>query len=109
MKWPLSMSFAKLTSRTADAGQARFTMPGPGLLSPDRRYFWRVRARDDKGLWGTWSENWNFVPRGPAPPLDVNLQFDSERNRGVLHWSPNPRGRKPVAYRVYASDEKASP
>ena len=106
MKWPLSMSFAKLTSRTADAGQARYTLPGPGLLNPDRTYFWRVRAQDDKGVWGTWSETWSFVPRGPAPPLDVTLQFDSARTRGVLRWSPNPKGRKPVAYRVYASDEK---
>ncbi len=29
MKWPLSMSFAKLISRTADAGQARYTLAGP--------------------------------------------------------------------------------
>ncbi len=43
MKWPLSMSFAKLISRTADAGQARYTLPGPGLLNPDTEYFWRVR------------------------------------------------------------------
>ncbi len=106
MKWPLSMSFAKLASRTADAGQARFTLPVPGLLSPDRKYFWRVRAQDSDGVWGAWSETWSFVSRAPAPPLDVTLQFDSARNRGVLRWSPNPKGRKPVAYRVYASDEK---
>ncbi len=106
MKWPLSMSFAKLISRTADAGQARYTLPGPGLLNPDTEYFWRVRAQDDKGVWGPWSPTWSFTPRGPAPPRDVSLEFDRERNRGVLRWAPNPLGRKPVAYRVYASDEK---
>ena len=106
MKWPLSMSFAKLISRTADAGQARYTLPGPGLLNPDTQYFWRVRAQDDKGVWGPWSPTWSFTPRGPAPPRDVRLEFDRERNRGVLRWAPNPLGRKPVAYRVYASDEK---
>jgi hypothetical protein len=100
------MSFAKLTSRTADAGKARYTAPSPGLLNPDHRYFWRVRAQDDKGVWGAWSETWSFVPRGPAPPRDVTLQFDNERIRGVLRWSPDPKGRKPVAYRIYASDEK---
>ena len=57
----------KLISRTADAGQARYTLPGPGLLNPDRSYFWRVRAQDNKGVWGTWSDTWSFVPRGPAP------------------------------------------
>ena len=106
LRWPLSMSFAKLVSRTADAGQARYTLAGPGLLSPDRRYFWRVRAQDDKGVWGDWSETWSFVPRGPAPPVEVTVQLDSERSRGILRWSPSASGRKPVAYRVYASDEK---
>jgi hypothetical protein len=49
MKWPLSMSFYKLISRTADAAKekdqtsgkeritvrARYTVPQPGLLTPD--------------------------------------------------------------------------
>jgi hypothetical protein len=106
MKWPLSMSFAKLISRTPDAGQSRYTLPGPGLLNPGTNYFWHVRARDDKGVWGSWSPTWKFTPQGPVPPLDVRLEFDRERNRGVLHWAPNPLGKKPAAYRVYASDEK---
>jgi hypothetical protein len=106
MKWPHSMSFAKLISRTTDAGRTEYTLPGPGLLNPDTEYFWRVRAQDDKGVWGPWSPTWSFAPRGPAPPRDVSLEFDREPSRGVLRWAPNPQGRKPVAYRVYASDEK---
>jgi hypothetical protein len=106
MKWPLSMSFVKLISRTPDAGQARYTLPGPGLLNPDQEYFWRVRAQDDKGVWGPWSAKWRFTPRGPAPPSQVTFQLDAARSRGVLRWTPNPLGRKPVRYRVYASDEK---
>ena len=106
MKWPLSMSFAKLISRTADAGQARYTLPGPGLLNPDTMYFWHVRAKDDKGVWGPWSSTWSFTPRGPAPPRDVSLEFDRERNRGVLRWAPARWAGSLSAYRVYASDEK---
>jgi hypothetical protein len=106
MKWPLSMSFAKLISRTIDAGQARYTLPGPGLLNPDTEYFWRVRAQDDKGVWGPWSPTWTFKARGPTPPRDLAIEFDREQNRGVLRWVPNPLGSKPVAYRVYGSDEK---
>jgi hypothetical protein len=106
MKWPLSMSFAKLISRTPDAGQSRYTLPCPGLLNPDQKYYWRVRARDDKGVWGDWSQTWSFTPRGPAPPHFVTLEFDSERNCGVLRWQPNKLGRTAAAYRVYASDEK---
>jgi hypothetical protein len=106
MKWPLSMSFAKLISRTSDAGSARFTLKAPGELNPDRDYFWHVRAKDALGVWGPWSQTWSFAPRGPAPPQHVALDYDSEKNVGVLRWSPSLLGTRPVAYRVYASDEK---
>src|SRR5262249_46345145 len=72
----------------------------------DRTYYWHVRARDGKGVWGPWSERWSFTPRGPAPPRDVKIEFDRALIRGVLRWNPSQIGRKPVAYRVYASDEK---
>jgi hypothetical protein len=100
------MSFAKLISRTSDAGSARYTLKAPGELNPDREYYWHVRAKDEHGVWGPWSETWSFIPRGPAPPLLVELNFDREMNQGTLRWTPNPMGRKPVAYRIYASDEK---
>jgi hypothetical protein len=78
----------------------------PGELNPDREYYWHVRAKDEHGVWGPWSKTWSFTPRGPAPPLKVAVHFDRETNVGTLRWMPNPMGRKPVAYRVYASDEK---
>jgi len=106
MKWPLSPNFAKLISRTADRGKAQYTLPYVGLLTPDRRYYWRVRAKDEKGVWGPWSQVWSFVPRGPAPPVDVTVQFDPRKGIGILRWKPNPVGRRPVKYRVYGSDEK---
>jgi hypothetical protein len=106
MKWPLSMSFAKLISRTSDAGAARYTLRAPGELNPDREYYWHVRAKDAKGVWGPWSRTWRFTPRGPAPPVHVALEYDREKNRGTLRWQPNPLGRQPVTYRIYASDEK---
>jgi hypothetical protein len=39
-------------------------------------------------------------------PLDVAIQYDVERNVGALRWKANPLGTRPVAYRIYASDEK---
>jgi hypothetical protein len=106
MKWPLSMSFAKLISRTSDAGSTRYRLKAPGELNPNCEYYWHVRAKDAQGVWGTWSKMWSFTPRGPTPPLNVNLHYDGDKSLGVLRWTPNPLGRKPVAYRVYASDEK---
>jgi hypothetical protein len=104
MRYPLSMTFARLISRTPDAGQPRFTLTPAGQLNPDQPYYWHVRARDSQGVWGPWSDTWRFTPRGPGVPLGVALEFDS--TQGVLRWKPNPHGRAPTVYRVYGSDEK---
>jgi hypothetical protein len=106
MKWPLSTNFYKLISNTPDRGREQYTLPHCGLLASDQKYYWRVRAQDDKGVWGPWSKTWSFTPRGPLPPVEVTLICDSEWSVGTLRWKPNPEGRKPVKYRIYASDEK---
>jgi len=65
LRWPLSMCFYKLISRTADATKEKgkdgsadkvivkpqYTLAQAGLLTPDQRYYWRVRAMDDEGVW----------------------------------------------------------
>jgi hypothetical protein len=76
------------------------------MLTPDTRYYWHVRAKDAKGVWGPWSETWSFTPRGPAPPVGVVLDLDAERGVGTLRWQPNPVGRRPASYRIYGSNEK---
>ncbi len=120
MRWPLSMSFYKLISRTADVtrekdrrtgqeqitAKAQYTLPQPGLLTPDRQYYWHVRAMCAKGVWGPWSQTWSFTARGPACPLNVALDYDRAAGVGTLRWKANPVGRRPVKYRVYGSDEK---
>jgi len=120
MKWPLSMSFYKLISRTADATKekdnttgkeiimvkARYTLPEAGLLTPDCAYYWHVRAQDDNGVWGPWSKTWSFTARGPSHPLDVTVDYNQATGMATLHWKANPVGRAPIKYRVYGSDEK---
>jgi hypothetical protein len=106
MSWPLSPNFYKLISKTADRGKSQYTVPDGGLLAVDRTYYWRVRAKNGKGVWGPWSATWSFTPRGPMAPTDVTLSVDRDRGNGVLGWKPNPIGRKPAKYRIYGSDEK---
>jgi hypothetical protein len=106
MRWPLSTNFYKLISNTPDRGKNQFTVPQLGLLTPDQTYYWRVRAMDDKGIWGPWSNTWKFTPRGPTAPIDVTLTFDSEKSVGTLSWKPGASDRKPAKYRIYGSDEK---
>jgi hypothetical protein len=109
MAWPLSTNFYKLVSRTADRGKSQYTLPHEGLLAVDHKYYWRVRAKNAKGVWGPWSATWSFTPRGPASPIDVTLAVDQGRGTGTLRWKPSPTGRKPAKYRIYGSDEKGFP
>jgi len=51
----------------------------PGLLTPDRRYYWHVRATDTQGLWGPWS------------------QIKIDEATGVLSGTPDAAGRVDVA------------
>jgi hypothetical protein len=106
MKWPLSTNFYKLISNTSDRGKEQYTLAHAGLLAADQKYYWRVRAKDEKGVWGAWSATWSFTPRAPSAPVDVKLAVDAERTVGTLHWKASPTGRKPAKYRIYGSDEK---
>jgi len=105
MRWPLSPNFEKLLSRTPFKGKAQWTVPYVGLLNPDTTYYWRVRARDAKGVWGPWSATWSFRLKAPGVPLDVRLVSDG-KGAFILHWKANPQGERPVAWKVYGSDEK---
>ncbi|HEX7900286.1 MAG TPA: Ig domain-containing protein, partial [Planctomycetota bacterium] len=100
LRWPLSMSFFKMISKTPDAGNARYTLPEPGLLTGDKKYYWHVRAKDAKGVWGPWSATWSFTVKAPNYPVELSMES------GTLRWKPNPAGKKPALYRVYGSDEK---
>jgi acetyl esterase/lipase len=107
MAWPLSSNFSKLVSNTADRGKPCYRVPHTGLLSPGREYYWRVRAKNDKGVWGSWSKTWSFTPDGPAQPVEVALEATKGADGTViLRWKPNAAGRRPLKYRVYGSDEK---
>jgi hypothetical protein len=120
LRFPLSMCFYKLISRTADAAKEKakeggkdktavkpqYTLVQPGLLTPGRQYYWHVRAMNEHGVWGPWSQTWSFTPRGPAYPLDLTLDYDAGQGVGILRWKANPLGRRPTKYRVYGSDEK---
>jgi acetyl esterase/lipase len=107
MAWPLSSNFSKLVSNTVDRGKPRYRLPYTGLLTPGRAYYWRVRARNGKGVWGPWSKTWSFTPGGPAQPVEVTLEpAQGPGGKVILRWKPNAAGRKPVKYRVYGSDEK---
>ncbi|HUE87446.1 MAG TPA: putative Ig domain-containing protein [Vicinamibacterales bacterium] len=105
MRWPASPTFDRLTSRmgTLDGSVATMVFPRLGLLRTDTKYYWRVRARDEKGFWGPWSQPSSFKTRAPLPP-DVTIAVDPATRVGVLRWQPRRGGTAAVRYEVHGSN-----
>jgi len=106
VRWPLSPNFDKLISKTASRGKTQWVAPCVGLLNPDTDYYWRVRAKNANGVWGPWSEVASFKCAAPSVPINVRAIADENAGIVVLTWEANPRGRRPVMFKVYGSDEK---
>ena len=105
MRWPLSPNFERLTAHTSNKGQPKWTVPGVGLLNPGTRYYWRVRARDDRSVWGPWSKTFALSVRAPGVPQDVRL-VPTGPQAFTLEWQAARDGERPAAYKVYGSDER---
>lgn len=54
-RWPLATTLHKET----DSGNSEWQLP-EGWLNKDTSYFWKVKARDSRGVWGEWSEIYRF-------------------------------------------------
>ncbi|MBT3342553.1 MAG: hypothetical protein HN712_17325 [Gemmatimonadetes bacterium] len=102
----LSPVFDKLLSRTASAGETRWTVPEEGLLNPATDYYWKVRARSAQGVWGPWSQIAHFRLQAPGFPLAPALVMDWDARQGMLRWQPNPQGAAPAAYEIHGSNER---
>jgi len=96
--WPYRTSLDVIIPRTD------WVVPFDGIYSPDTTYYWRLRTRDKRGVWGAWSEPWTFTWNGPRVPVEVSAEVAA--NTVILNWKPNPQGPRPVAYEVYGSDAK---
>jgi len=103
-RWCVSPMFDRYVSRGKYKGKTRWQAELPNLLNPDERYYWRVRARNARGVWSEWSEVRAFVPHGPGLPVDLKIARRGRRR--ILTWSRNPEGNRPVAYRVHGSAEQ---
>lgn len=105
-RWPLSSTFDRLISYTPSAGSATWSTPYRGLINPDTDYWWRIRAKDSKGVWSAWSAAWRFRLLGPGIPCSLRIQLDSSGYPETLSWQAPPSSVRPVAWRVYGSNEQ---
>ena len=106
MRWILSPNFNILVNRTDQRGTSSYELPYLGLLNPDSKYYWRVRARSGQGVWGPWSKTFSFTVDAPAVPLGVAAAFDRETREVTLAWQPGETGSAPVRYWIYGSSER---
>ena len=102
-RWCVCPTFDRYVGRTAYAGKTRWRAQFPNLLNPDEVYYWRVRARNSKGVWGGWSAVRSFVPHGPTHPIDLAIRGRGKRRQ--LIWAPSAEGNRPVEYRVHGAEE----
>jgi len=52
------------------ANKTSITLP-PGLLPGDEKFFWRVRYKDDRGMWSLWSDETSFTTDLDTTPPSV--------------------------------------
>lgn len=60
-RWPLSNS----VYRNIGSAKTSWTVPA-SFLNPGTAYYWKVRARDSKGVIGDWSEVFSFSTAAKA-------------------------------------------
>jgi hypothetical protein len=62
MIYPLSPNFDRISL----SPEPEWDVP-EGWLLPYKKYYWRVRSRDNWGVWSDWSDVWKFETTIPAP------------------------------------------
>ena len=119
MRWPLSMGFYKLISRTADVdqgkgkdGQRQGHRQGPVHLvsagpADARPAVLLARAGDGRqGRVGAVEQDLELHRPRPGVSAERDPRLRPGQGRGDSPLEANPVGTSPVKYRVYGSDEK---
>jgi len=91
-----------------NGGKPYFKPEISDYLSPNRIYYWKVRAQDHHGLWGDWSPVWSFSVHGPTYPKNLHWEFAPNQITDILQlvWTPNPSGDSAHYYSIYSSNDR---
>lgn len=102
MAFPIAPNYDRYISPNGSLIPA-FQPETPGFLQHEQTYYWQVRARDAKGLWGEWGPVWHFTPRCVMQPLVTGFQLlDSAL---AIFFQPAQTGKLPMRYEIHGSNE----
>jgi RHS repeat-associated protein len=78
-------------------------------LANGTAYYYRIRAKDNAGIWGSYSAQVSGVPKDfqpPIPPRGLVTCAAAELTTTVnISWDPNPDSDGPVVYKLYRNSE----
>lgn len=102
---PVSELFDRALFLT-NGGKSFFTPEIRDYLSPNRTYYWRVRAQDIHGLWGDWSPTWSFQVKGPCYPKNLRWEFAGNNATDILKltWDADTSCSKPIFFEVHGDN-----
>lgn len=101
LAWPVMPNTHHITG----CAEQVFRLIAPDVLRDGATYYWRVRARSKRGVWGNWSDTWSFVAAGPNTPAALKAVYDAGNGSAYLSWKPPESGEPVEHYEVYASGE----
>jgi|WetSurMetagenome_2_1015567.scaffolds.fasta_scaffold60006_2 hypothetical protein len=61
-------------------------IPPTGLS--DSLYYWRVRARNNSGIWGDWSDTWSFTINDSGPTPDAPILYEPANGSNISNNTP---------------------
>jgi hypothetical protein len=102
MAYPIAPNYDRYISPTGTLIPA-FQPEVAGFLQHGQTYYWQVRARDAKGLWGDWGPVWNFTPKSVMQPLVTGFQLLDTAM--VIFFQPAQTGKSPASYELHGSNE----
>lgn len=105
MRYCLASNFDRLIDPVSPSIMAypAFKPEVNGFLQHGQTYYWRVRAMDNRGLWGPWTPVWSFTVHSVMPPALSSLVLGDSALE--ISWIAGMPGKIPARYAVYGSDE----
>ncbi|MFM2385854.1 MAG: hypothetical protein RL660_611 [Bacteroidota bacterium] len=91
--------------RIVNGGKNFFRPEVTDYFNTGTTYFWRTRARDQKGMWSKWSATNSFSVAATMPPRNLRWELATPNADSLtLKWDRSLAGVKEDFFNVYATN-----